>query len=134
MLQARNKFLKKGELEKQYFSKVDAVVGRTDWDKAHTLEVNNNLKYYHCDEMLREIFYTAEKWNEMSFKYNLTEFCTSIKSMCFSYLFDQKKYEKGIFFDPDILIFNSLDFVFDSLTSYSIVLTPHVLNVNSISK
>lgn len=63
LLQARNKFLKKGELEKQYFSKVDAVVGRTDWDKAHTLEVNNNLKYYHCDEMLREIFYTAEKWN-----------------------------------------------------------------------
>ena len=78
--------------------------------------------------------YTAEKWSEMSFKYNLTEFCTSIKSMCFSYLFEEKQYEKGIFFDPDILIFNSLDSIFDNLTSYSIILTPHVLNVNSISK
>lgn len=78
--------------------------------------------------------FTTEKWKEMSFKYNLTEFCTSIKSMCFSYLFEKKKYEKGIFLDPDILVFNTLDYIYDNLSSYSIILTPHLLNVNSISK
>lgn len=77
--------------------------------------------------------YSLEKWNEMSFKYNLTEFCTSIKANCFKFLFEEKKYENAIFFDPDILIFNSLDCIFDNLKSYSIILTPHVLDINTVS-
>lgn len=71
-----------------------------------------------------------EKWNELSFKYNLTEFCTSIKSLCFSYVFQEKKYEKAIFLDPDILVFNSLNTIFGELEKYSIILTPHLLNVS----
>lgn len=60
---ARNKFRKRGVVEKKYFSKVDAVIGRTDWDRAHTWAFNQNLPYYHCDEMLRREFYTEEKWS-----------------------------------------------------------------------
>lgn len=75
-----------------------------------------------------------EKWNELSFKYNLTEFCTSIKSMCFSYLFEERDYEKVIFLDPDILVFNTLDSIFEHLNAYSIILTPHVLNLTSTSR
>ena len=30
--------------------------------------------------------YTETEWTDMSFKYDLTEFCTSIKPFCFQYL------------------------------------------------
>lgn len=63
LFQARNKFRKRGAAEKKYFSKVDAIIGRTDWDRAHTWAFNQNLPYYHCDEMLRKEFYTEEKWS-----------------------------------------------------------------------
>lgn len=77
--------------------------------------------------------FSDDKWNELSFKYNLTEFCTSIKSMCFSYIFEEKKHEKAIFLDPDILVFNSLDSIFEELNNHSIILTPHLLNTSKTS-
>jgi hypothetical protein len=70
------------------------------------------------------------KWNELSFKYNLTEFCTAIKPYCFQYLFENMQYNSYIYFDPDIYFFNSLSPVFDALSKYSIVITPHILNIN----
>ena len=63
LFQARNKFKKRGGAEKKYFSKVHVIIGRTDWDRAHTWAFNQNLPYYHCDEMLRKEFYTEEKWS-----------------------------------------------------------------------
>lgn len=63
LFQAENKFKKRGVVEKKYFSKVDGVIGRTDWDRAHTWVFNQHLSYYHCDEMLRKEFYTDEKWS-----------------------------------------------------------------------
>lgn len=63
LFQARNKFKKRGVVEKKYFSKVDAILGRTDWDRAHAWALNQNVPYYHCDEMLRKEFYTDEKWS-----------------------------------------------------------------------
>lgn len=63
LLQARKKFYKRAQVEKEYFQKVDAVIGRTEWDKAHTHFLNPKLKYYHCEEMLRDEFLTGEKWS-----------------------------------------------------------------------
>lgn len=63
---------------------------------------------------------------DMAFKYDVTEFCTSIKPNGFSYLMDVLGYEKAIYFDPDILVFNSLQIIFDNdLEHKDIVLTPH---------
>lgn len=73
--------------------------------------------------------FSPEKWNELSFKYDLTEFCTCIKPECFNYLFSQKSYEKIIYLDPDILVCNSLEYIFEQLTLYSIVLTPHLTHI-----
>ena len=47
-----------------------------------------------------------EKWVNMSFKYDLTEFCTSIKPFSFRYFFN-KGYDSAIYFDPDIFVFGS---------------------------
>ncbi len=43
---------------------VQYVCGRTDWDKASVMLINPNIKYYHCGEILRDIFYdNNDKWN-----------------------------------------------------------------------
>ena len=70
------------------------------------------------------------KWDDLSFKYNLTEFCTAIKPYCFLYLFENTQYNTFIYLDPDIYFFNSLAPVYDALSIYSIVLTPHILNID----
>ncbi len=68
-------------------------------------------------------------WNEMAFKYNLVEFCTAIKPSCFSYLFQEKKYDKVIFVDPDVYFFNNPDLLFAEMGDHSIMLTPHILEL-----
>lgn len=64
-------------------------------------------------------------WTDMSFKYNLTEFCTSIKPKCFEYVLG-RGYDKAVYFDPDIYIFSSVSGIFDRLDAHDIVLTPHI--------
>lgn len=38
------------------------VIGRTNWDKAVSGSINPELRYYHCDEILRDSFYDG-KWS-----------------------------------------------------------------------
>ena len=75
---------------------------------------------------------SEEQWNQMSFKYDLTEFCTSIKPSCFKYLFKEFDPDACIYFDPDILVFNSLDTIYNKLESHSIVVTPHITTIQDI--
>lgn len=77
----------------------------------------------------QELGYNNCQWTEMSFKYDLTEFCTAIKPAAFQYLFDQG-YDKVIYFDPDIYIFSSLNPIFEILDSYSVCLTPQIAGVH----
>lgn len=70
-----------------------------------------------------------DKWKEMSFKYDVTEFCTAIKPKCFEYIFNTLNYDQSIYLDPDIFVFNSLNVIFNDLEKYSIILTPHIINI-----
>ena len=70
-------------------------------------------------------------WNEMSFKYDITEFCTSIKPTCFKYIFSNYDVNNCIYFDPDILVFSDLNVVFDKLCNYSIMVTPHITTIET---
>lgn len=63
LFQARRKFYLRGQVEKQYLSRATAVIGRTDWDRAHTQSINSQVPYYACNESLRDNFYTSEKWS-----------------------------------------------------------------------
>ncbi len=38
------------------------VIGRTNWDRVHSLMINSNLKYHSCNESLRETFYGLDTW------------------------------------------------------------------------
>jgi glycosyltransferase involved in cell wall biosynthesis len=63
ILQAKTKFIKRGKFEKEYFLRTNHVIGRTNWDYAHAKKLNPNVEYHFCNESLREIFYTASKWD-----------------------------------------------------------------------
>lgn len=63
-------------------------------------------------------------WESMAFKYDVIEFSTSIKPFSINHLFN-KGYDKVVYLDPDICVFNSLDVVYGSLDDKSIMLTPH---------
>lgn len=53
----------RGIIENCYIRKTTNVIGRTNWDRAHTLKINPKLKYFHCHEVLRPHFYKAKKWD-----------------------------------------------------------------------
>ena len=55
-----NKFILRGELEKQALSKVAHIIGRTCWDRACTQVCNPEAEYYLCNETLRPVFYRDE--------------------------------------------------------------------------
>ena len=74
--------------------------------------------------------YTEKEWQDMTFKYDLTEFCTSIKPACFQWIFN-KGYEYAIYMDPDIYVFSSLDIIYKKLSLYDIALTPQIAGIHT---
>lgn len=59
---AQNEFYKSGKIEKSIINNADAIIGRTTFDYANTVEFNSKIAYYKVNESLREEFYDKE-WN-----------------------------------------------------------------------
>lgn len=55
--QQRKKYIERGKYEIEALQKVRHVVGRTDWDKACTSQINPLAQYHFCNETLRDEFY-----------------------------------------------------------------------------
>lgn len=53
---------KSGNLEQQLLRRVSHVIGRTSWDRIHSIMINDKLQYHKCNESLREPFYN-DKWS-----------------------------------------------------------------------
>lgn len=66
-----------------------------------------------------------QSFDEMAFQYDILEFNTAVKPFFMKWLLE-KGYNKVVYFDPDIMLFNKIDMILDILNSYSIVLTPHI--------
>lgn len=75
--------------------------------------------------VVESIALNLENYEHMAFRYSIVEFNTALKPYFINYLLDLG-YEKIIYLDPDIMVFNSLDFIYDILDQHSIVLTPHL--------
>ena len=58
----RKLYSKLGENEIQVISKADFIIGRTNWDKACATQINPKIKYFTCNETLRDEFY-EHTWN-----------------------------------------------------------------------
>jgi len=82
-----------------------------------------------CDNERYNIIETRslgiEGFLNMAFRYDVIEFSTSLKPFIIARLFKQG-YDKVIYLDPDISVYNSLSTVFDELDKYSMVITPHI--------
>ncbi len=57
ILDQKKAFEARGKYEIDLLKKVDHVIGRTDWDKAHSLAINPQAQYHYCGETLRDAFY-----------------------------------------------------------------------------
>lgn len=55
-------FEEKGAFERETIQEVKHVIGRTDWDKAITWEINPAVNYHFNNEILRDEFYSG-KWS-----------------------------------------------------------------------
>ena len=56
----QKKFAMRGEMEKKALQKARHVIGRTDWDKACTTQLNPSVRYHFCNETLRKEFYDGD--------------------------------------------------------------------------
>ena len=59
--------------------------------------------------------------------YTIIEINTAIKPFFFLDFLERQQFDQVVFLDPDILLFQPLSEVFDSLGSHNIVLTPHMM-------
>lgn len=56
------RYLRRADNEIKALNNVKHVIGRTDWDQASSTQINPQLKYHFCNEILRESFYKSPKW------------------------------------------------------------------------
>jgi glycosyltransferase involved in cell wall biosynthesis len=63
IFQLQKQFYRRGKFEEEYIKTCQYFIGRTQWDYAHIKSINSNSKYFFCNESLRDIFYSAKKWN-----------------------------------------------------------------------
>lgn len=60
--QQKKKFERRGKFEIEALQKVKHVIGRTDWDRACAEQINPEINYHFCNEILRKSFY-EKKWD-----------------------------------------------------------------------
>ena len=106
---------------RQYEEGVDFfIVVADEFDAASSMEHPANVL------VAKEILPIDDAlWRNMSFKYNLTEFCTSIKPFCVEHFFGEG-YDAVCYLDPDTYLFSGFSYVWDSLGKYLVVTAPHV--------
>lgn len=80
-------------------------------------------------------FITTEELNYAEFdgmmkRYNITEFNTAVKPFYFEYLFNKAGYEKVIYLDPDITVYDSLSDLLKLLSDHDVLLTPHTTTLS----
>lgn len=59
---AQRRWTQRGEYERDALERAKNVIGRTEWDRAIATQINPNLRYFHCDETLRQPFY-GRRWS-----------------------------------------------------------------------
>lgn len=60
VLSQNEMFLIRGDYEMQLISKLRNCIGRTEWDRLYVKSVNPNIRYFKCNETLREEFYSGQ--------------------------------------------------------------------------
>jgi len=69
----------------------------------------------------------------MSFYYTPSELCFCLRAWLHEYMLQKTTFTKWVYFDADILIYHSLKKISDQLDNTSIMLSPHLLSIDSPS-
>jgi heptosyltransferase III len=67
----------------------------------------------------------ADKWQQMAFSYEITEYNTALKPFLMRHLFSLG-FDAVVYFDPDIEIYSSLNELEQWLSEFNAVVTPHI--------
>lgn len=86
--QQQKKFALRGALEVKALQKVHHVMGRTDWDKACTMQVNQDVTYHFGNETLRDAFYEGQWKYENCQKHRIFASSAAYPVKGFHYLLD----------------------------------------------
>ena len=57
------RFRRQIPFEREIFRGVDAVIGRTDWDRCHSRAIAPDVPYFHVDDMIRPSFWASTPWS-----------------------------------------------------------------------
>ena len=63
LLNAKRSFKLRAECEHYVLTHVTDIIGRTQWDQAHVITINPNLRYHFMNETLRDSFYEKPLWS-----------------------------------------------------------------------
>lgn len=63
MYNEQRNFYNVSRYEKELLRKVNHIIGRTSWDRAHVWAINPDASYYVCNETLRSEFYKGSTWS-----------------------------------------------------------------------
>jgi hypothetical protein len=96
------------------------------------------IKKVESSDYITKVFY-IEDLNiknivKMEFKYDIVEFNTALKPFFLEFLLDEYHCNNITYIDPDILIFGSLEELFELQKNNSIILTPHLLDSTKSDK
>ena len=58
----QKKYHRRGIYEQLALKTAKNVIGRTPWDKACVQQINPDIRYFYCDEILRSEFYSSDQW------------------------------------------------------------------------
>lgn len=61
IFQQKKKYHKRGKMEIETIKLAKYAIGRTDWDRACTIQYNRTIKYFRCNEALYHLFF-EDKW------------------------------------------------------------------------
>lgn len=68
-----------------------------------------------------------ENFDKIAFTFDVLELNTNVKPSFIQYLFNKYDFEKIIYLDPDILVFQPLTTIYSLLDKNDIILTPHCI-------
>ena len=71
--------------------------------------------------------------DDLPFKYNITEFCTSVKPLIFQHLLASEPDTSLVYYiDPDIYLYSRLDVITESTPEKTLYLAPHLIDCKVI--
>jgi hypothetical protein len=95
------------------------------------LPVGFDLKQEPFDEVLTIEQLGLPNWRRWAFGHAVVELCTAVKGPTAELLAQRPDVNKIMYLDPDIKVFSSLATLESQLDQYEILLTPHLLDMES---